>query len=99
MNAVFIPLEEDIKRWIREAVKEELAQSMSSIRRATGHLDEPLLTRSEIAKVLRISLVTLGEWVKRGMPYHCNKKSRAKKGRVLFLKSEALAWMKEYRDG
>ena len=54
--------------------------------------EEALLTRKEIAAYLRISLVTLTDWVKRGLPSH------PKRGRVLFLKSEVLQWIKENKN-
>ena len=51
---------------------------------------EPLLTRKEIAKYLRISLVTLHDCMKkRGLPYH------SKRVGTRFLKSEVLEWVKE----
>ena len=48
-----------------------------------------LLNRKEIAKFLRISLVTLTNWTKRGLPSHCQG------GRVYFDKKEVLDYMKE----
>lgn len=51
---------------------------------------EPLLTRKEIAKYLKISLVTLHDCMKnRGLPYH------SKRVGTRFLRSEVLEWVRE----
>jgi excisionase family DNA binding protein len=91
MPLLFVPQEEDFKKWIREALREEWTAVAGNLTAAGSGKDEPLLTRKEIAGYLRISLVTLGDWVKRGLP--CYRKGR----RVLFLKSEVLQWVKENR--
>ena len=90
METVSIPNEEDIKRWVREIIREELAILFSKIKACSADVEEPLHTRKEIAAYLRISLVTLSDWLKRGLPVHRKKK----RGRVLFIKSEVLAWVK-----
>jgi phage terminase Nu1 subunit (DNA packaging protein) len=51
--------------------------------------EEPLLTRKEIAGIFRISLVTLHDWMKRGMPSH------KQRGRVYFLRSEVMGYLKQ----
>lgn len=84
MATVYIPSEEDIKRWIQEAVNDALS---AAFKQQTANPDEPLLTRKEMAKVLNISLVTLNDWVKRGLPVHKNR------GRVYFLRSEVMAYL------
>ncbi len=43
-----------------------------------------LINRKEVAKLLQISLVTLTDWTKRGLPFH------KQRGRVYFIKSEVL---------
>ena len=73
---------------VRAVVRDEMLQVLRSFERNASSNDEPLLTRKEIASYLRISLVTLTDWVKRGLPSH------PKRGRVLFLKSEVLEWLK-----
>jgi hypothetical protein len=83
-----LPEEEEIKRWVRESVREELKEIMLNIKDISGSKEEPLVTRKEIGQYLRISLVTLSSWKKRGLPCH------QKRGRVLFLKSEVLDWLK-----
>ncbi len=88
METLFIPNENDFKRWIKEAVKEYLHDSLQkeNIQEQKG---DDLLNRKEIAIFLRISLVTLTDWIKRGLPCH------KQRGRVYFLKSEVLEYIKE----
>jgi excisionase family DNA binding protein len=88
METIIITNEEDIKRWVREAVREELKDLLAQSNLRSPAHDEPLLTRKEIANYLNVSLVTLTEWVRHGLP--CIRKGR----RVLFLKSEVLVAMK-----
>ena len=89
METIIITSETEIKRWIREILREELASQTPKTLPVTLGYDEPLLTRKEIAAYLRISLVTLHDWMNKGLP--CIRKG----GRVLFLRSEVLAAMKE----
>ena len=88
METLFIPNENDFKRWIREAVKECLHDSLPKENVLEQNGDN-LLNRKEIAKFLRISLVTLTDWMKRGLPSH------KQRGRVYFLKSEVLEYIRE----
>lgn len=79
---MFIPSEDDFRRWIRESVKEELSQSNQS---NTHHpVEEPLLSRNDIAAQLGISLVTLTDWMKKGLPF------LRKNGRVYFLRTQVI---------
>jgi excisionase family DNA binding protein len=82
METLVILSESDIKKWIREVIREELAQF--NCQGKPPAYEEALLTRKDIAKYLNISLVTLTDWVRRGLP--CIRQGR----RVLFLKSEVL---------
>jgi excisionase family DNA binding protein len=84
METLIIVSEGDIKKRIREVIREELALQLSQLEGKAPAYDEPLLTRKQIAIYLNISLVTLTDWVRRGLP--CIRKG----GRVLFLKSEVL---------
>lgn len=88
METLFIPSENDFKKWIREAVndclQEYVQKSPSNAEREDG-----LLSRKEIAKFLKVSLVTLTDWMKRGLPSH------KQRGRVYFMKSEVLDYIKE----
>jgi predicted DNA-binding transcriptional regulator AlpA len=88
MNTIFIPTENDFKRWVKEAVKEYL-QEIPSHSVGKQQNEEGLLNRKEIAKFLRISLVTLTDWIKRGLPAH------NQRGRIYFDKNEVLNYIKE----
>jgi hypothetical protein len=92
MQNIFLPGEEEFKRWVQESVREELKIALSDLKSRANPDEEPLVTRKEIGQYLRISLVTLSDWKKRGLPCH------QKRGRVLFLKSEVLAWLKSQNN-
>ncbi|MEP7375310.1 MAG: helix-turn-helix domain-containing protein [Chitinophagaceae bacterium] len=85
---MFIPTEADFRKWIKESVQETFAEMMRDGKK--GYKDESLLSRKEIAAVLKISLVTLTDWVKRGLPCH------KQRGRVYFLRTEVLAYLKDH---
>jgi hypothetical protein len=60
MDALFIPNENDFRRWIREAVKECLENtSVKSALQPDHPQEEALLTRKEIAGIFRISRKTV----------------------------------------
>jgi excisionase family DNA binding protein len=92
VETIIITSETEIKRWIhqvvRDVLREELAALTTKIPGTTPGYDEPLLTRKEIAAYLHISLVTLHDWMNKGLPHVRNG------SRVLFLKSEVLEAMK-----
>ena len=88
METVFIPTENDFKRWVKEAVKEYLQEHLQNSISKT-ETEDGLLNRKEIAKFLRISLVTLTDWTKRGLPSH------HQRGKVYFDKKEVLDYIKE----
>lgn len=92
MDTFFIPNENDFRRWIREAVKECLENMpIKTANSPEQAQEEPLLTRKEIAYMFRVSLVTLHEWMKQGLP--CHKQG----GRVYFLRSEVMDYLKQKR--
>lgn len=91
MDTLFIPNEADFRRWIRDAVKECFENTLVKSVSPDGSGEEPLLTRKEIAGIFRISLVTLHDWMKRGLPCH------KQRGRVYFLRSEVLEYVKQKR--
>jgi excisionase family DNA binding protein len=91
MDTLFIPTETDFKNWIREAVKESLNISAAQIDRANEQTKEPLISRKEVGSYLNISLVTLNEWMKKGLPSH------KVNGRVYFQRSEVLEYVKANR--
>lgn len=88
METFYIPNENDFKKWIKEAVSECLDDYLQK-RTATDEMEIDLLNRKEIAKFLRISLVTLTDWVKLGLPSH------KQRGRIYFDKKEVLDYIKE----
>jgi hypothetical protein len=91
MDTLLIPNENDFRRWIREAVKECLENTPVKSAQPDQSQEEPLLTRKEIAGIFRISLVTLHDWMKRGLPSH------KQRGRVYFLRSEVMDYVKKNR--
>jgi Helix-turn-helix domain len=87
METVFIPTENDFKKWVKEALKEYLNETPFFSTQKTE--EEALVNRKEIAKFLRISVVTLTDWIKRGLPSH------RQRGRIYFDKKEVLEYIKE----
>jgi len=92
METLFIPNENDFKRWIKEAVKDFL-QEFSKEELKNEQNEGNLLNRKEIAKFLRVSLPTLTDWIKRGLPSH------KQRGRVYFDKTEVIKYIKENKIG
>ena len=91
METLFIPNENDFRKWIREAVKECLDKSSTTNTEAGEKKEEPLISMKSIAGYLGISLVTLTDWMKKGLPFH------RLNGRVYFQKSEVLDYVKSNR--
>ena len=89
METFFIPNESDFRKWIKEAIDEYF--QVRNVGDSKSNNDEPLLTRKEVAKRLGVSLVTLTDWVKRGLPSH------KQRGKVYFLYSEVIEHIKETR--
>ena len=92
METLFIPNENDFKRWIKEAVKDFL-QEFTKKELKDEQNEEDLLNRKEIAKFLRVSLPTLTDWIKRGLPSH------KQRGRIYFDKAEVIQYIKENKVG
>ena len=92
METLFIPNENDFKRWIKEAVK-DFFQEFTKKELKNEQNEEDLLNRKEIAKFLRVSLPTLTDWIKRGLPSH------KQRGRVYFDKTEVIQYIKENKIG
>ena len=98
MEKVVVTSEEELRRTLREIVREVVRTELAAWRPADlpikdvpspADAGEPLISREQMAEILHITLPTLTDWVKRGLPRHKRRR------RVLFLKSEALAWMKD----
>ena len=90
MEKLFIPTESDFRKWIKEAVKESLGDVILKDASIKDN-GEPLISRKETSKRLEISLVTLTDWVKHGLPSHKHR------GRVYFLFSEVIEYIKKYQ--
>lgn len=90
METFFIPTENDFRRWIKEAISESLQEILNN-QPAMSTDEEPLLSRKQVAKKLNISLVTLGAWVKHGLPSH------KQRGKVYFLYSEVIGYIRNNR--
>jgi phage terminase Nu1 subunit (DNA packaging protein) len=88
METLFIPTENDFKKWVKDAVKEYVQEYLQQPD-SNNDNDDSLLNRKEIAKFLRISLVTLNDWIKRGLPSH------PQRGRIYFDKKEVLDYIKD----
>ena len=86
METLYIPNESDFKRWVIEAVQEYFGNAAPQ-KLAIGEKDNDLIGRKEAAKLLHVSLVTLTDWMKRGLPSH------KQRGRVYFIKSEVLEYI------
>ena len=87
MDPIFIPNEADFKRWIKEAFEEYSKDFLEH--KADANSEEELLTRKQVAKKLKISLVTLTDWVKRGLPSH------KQRGRVFFVYKDVIEFIKK----
>jgi hypothetical protein len=74
---------------LRQIIQEEIKSTQKN--HPAAEADEPLLQRKEVAVRLRISLVTLNDWVKRGLPSH------KQRGRVYFLYSEVMEYIRKNR--
>jgi hypothetical protein len=58
MESIFIPKEEDFRKWIREELQ-NILQKLSPASPVEPPGDEPLLSRTEIQKIFRISKMTI----------------------------------------
>jgi len=88
MEALYIPSEDDFKRWVKEAVQEYF-QNAAQQELAASEEKNDLIGRKEVSKLLQVSLVTLTDWMKRGLPFH------KQRGRVYFIKSEVVEYIME----
>ncbi len=92
METLLIPEENDFRKWVKEAVKECLQEYFACDKPASEN-GEPLLSRVEVANILRVSLVTLTNWMKRGLPFH------KQRDRVYFIRSEVMEHIKKQHMG
>jgi predicted DNA-binding transcriptional regulator AlpA len=80
---------EALSQCIRDAVRAELQEHFRTTDSHRQAAEERLLSKQELAADLGVSLVTLSEWMKKGMPF-----LRLHK-RVYFKKSEVIAIMQQ----
>lgn len=92
METLFIPNENDFKKWIKDAVNDFL-QEISKKEFKGEHNEEDFINRKKISKFLRVSLPTLTDWIKRGLPSH------KQRGRVYFDKIEVIDYIKGNKIG
>lgn len=86
MATIVIPTEDEIRKWVKEAVKESLETAKPKEVLVTN-VQEQLLSPKMISKELGVSEVTLRAWRKEGMPAHKQKR------KVYFLHTEVLEYM------
>jgi hypothetical protein len=80
---------EALSRCIRDAVRAELQEHFKTTGNRQQPAEERLLSKQELAAELGVSLVTLTDWMKKGLPF-----LRLHK-RVYFKRSEVLEIMKQ----
>jgi predicted DNA-binding transcriptional regulator AlpA len=91
METLNIPSESDIKKWIKQGLAEYFESHPVSPAISHPDGDEPLLNRKQVAGIFGISLVTLHDWMNRGLPCH------KQRGRVYFIRSEVIDHVKRNR--
>ena len=74
---------------IRDAVRAELQEHFKKGDNPPAQVNERLLSKKELSEELRVSLVTVTDWMKKGLPF-----LRLHK-RVYFKMSEVLAIMQQ----
>jgi hypothetical protein len=88
METLNIPSESDIKKWIKQGLAEYFeGQAVLAAAPHPGG-DQPFLNRKQVAGIFGISLVTLHDWMNRGLPCH------KQRGRVYFIQSEVVEYVK-----
>ena len=93
MPTLYVPSEDDIRRWIKQSVEEYLNDALVKNIPSQPTGEEQLLCRKEIAGLLGVSLVTLHDWMNRGLPCH------KQRGRVYFIRSEVMDYVKANHRG
>lgn len=88
MNKMILIEEEQLRQIVVDSVKEALDKDKPVQQESSVKETEPLLTREQMARELHISLVTITDWMKKGLPY------LRLNGRIYFLRSEVMAAMK-----
>jgi predicted DNA-binding transcriptional regulator AlpA len=81
--------EQALSQCIRDAVRAELQQHLKTGGSSRQEPEERLLSKQELASELGVSLVTLTDWMKKGLPF-----LRLHK-RVFFERSKVLEIMRQ----
>lgn len=84
---------EALSRYIRDAVRAELQEHFKTDSSRQQPAEERLLSKKELADELDVSLVTITDWMKKGLPF-----LRLHK-RVYFKMSEVLKIMQQRTKG
>ena len=89
MSSIVVVEESELRKLVKESIAEALNSGQSrSAENGITQTEEPLLSRQQMAAELNISLVTLTDWMKKGLPYF------RMNGRVYFRRSEVIASMR-----
>jgi len=78
---------DELKNFTRQVIQEEFKNAFNPKSDQVSASDEKLLSRAQMARELNVSLVTLHQWQKDGLPY------RRLHRRIYFVKSEVLDYM------
>ena len=81
---------DDLSLIIKDAISIEVNRILSAINANNAHLNNELLTRKEVSKLLNVSLVTLNKWEKLKILLP-NKVG----GRVLYIKGDVYRKLRE----
>jgi len=81
--------EQALSQCIRNALRAELQEHFKTSGSPYRAEEEPLLSKQELAAELGVSLVTLSDWMKKGLPFFRLHR------RVYFKKSEVLKIMQQ----
>ncbi len=89
MSTIVVLEENELRKLVKESVAEVLHLGMNKPgENGVPSTEEPLLSRQQMAAELNISLVTITDWMKKGLPY------LRLNGRVYFRRSEVIASMR-----
>lgn len=87
MGSIVVLEEAELRKLVKECVAEVLEVNKPG-ENGVPSTEEPLLSRQQMAAELNISLVTMTDWMKKGLPY------LQLNGRVYFRRSEVIASMR-----
>lgn len=89
MASIIVLEEAELRKLVKESVAEALRLNVTKPGdNGLPPAEEPLLSRQQMAAELNISLVTITDWMKKGLPY------LRLNGRVYFRRSEVIASMR-----